>query len=389
MEGDVMLVSKVNNKNNCYKLKGSLKKNGIDCWRYFFYGTSRSTDEKRCFYIELMVENPAISPDAIVLNRIDSPKLSEEDLQRSLLGIAPEKNEKSSDTRLPSFVVVRSGVLGNKSKQLKNYFKFTDLKIAKKGFDIKVSDILFTDSKLQGKLSVPRVGMNNRTASISESGNISWNLNYERLQDSSPVSTKDDKHWFPSGIKIAFSGEIILDDEVYSVSPKNCFGYADKNWGKTLCEPFFHISSSKLTSIFSGKCLQNACFTVQGPFDNTVSALIYFDDESFEFGDSKKYSNYEAVFNCIQTPNEEKKLHWSVSLHNKNLVLDIDIFCTDTEMVVRDYELPYAENKILKILTGVAGTGEIRLYKKSKKSIELIQDCIIDNTLCEYGCLDS
>ena len=54
-------------------------------------------------------------------------------------------------------------------------------------------------------------------------------------------------------------------------------------------------------------------------------------------------------------------------------------------MLVRDYELPYGNHKVQKILSGSEGNGELRIYKKIKKNLELIHHAKIENCVCEYG----
>ena len=54
-------------------------------------------------------------------------------------------------------------------------------------------------------------------------------------------------------------------------------------------------------------------------------------------------------------------------------------------MFVRDYESPAGGRKVLKLLGGGTGTGEIRLYKQIKKNLELIEHATVTNAVCEFG----
>ena len=82
-----MSVSKKAYKSNVCKLKGSLRKNGFDRWRYFFNGINSASGEERLFYIELMAENPALSYERAVLpQREEEKKLDADDLQAALAG---------------------------------------------------------------------------------------------------------------------------------------------------------------------------------------------------------------------------------------------------------------------------------------------------------------
>ena len=63
----------------------------------------------------------------------------------------------------------------------------------------------------------------------------------------------------------------------------------------------------------------------------------------------------------------------------------MDVYCPASELFVRMLELPEGGRTVLNLLCGGSGTGEIRLYKKVKKNIEIIEHAHIANALCEFG----
>ena len=69
-----------------YNLQGSLKKNGINIWRYVFNGVEKGTGVERLFFIELIVLNPYLSPSNIVLGFDSRVSVSSEQLQNVLAG---------------------------------------------------------------------------------------------------------------------------------------------------------------------------------------------------------------------------------------------------------------------------------------------------------------
>ena len=101
--------------------------------------------------------------------------------------------------------------------------------------------------------------------------------------------------------------------------------------------------------------------------------------------DSPKRS-YQALWDISQTPDKEnkEKLHWSVSASNRTYVIDVDMFCSAEELFVRSWEIPEGNRKVLKILSGATG-GEIRLYRKIRDSLELIEHAHIATALSEFG----
>ena len=42
-------------------------------------------------------------------------------------------------------------------------------------------------------------------------------------------------------------------------------------------------------------------------------------------------------------------------------------------------------SKVLKLLVGGSGTGEIKLYRRIGKSLEIIEDAHVAFALCEFG----
>lgn len=384
-----MAVTKKSLKNNHYRLKGSLKKTGFDSWRYYFSGTNSTTGEERFFYIELIIENPMISQNSVILFQKPEVKINSEDLQRALSGNLQLNSSESSG--LPSFCAVRAGVYGAFPKQLNQFYPVSDFKSAKKEFNIQVGDCQFTDSILKGSVSVSKEMSRSFPEYMSDIGRLEWNLQYERSIDFKPlIGKKESEAWFPTGLATRFSGRISLDGSEYVVVPEKCFGYSEKNWGKSYPIPYLHVSSSKLTSEFTGKLMRQSGFTVQGNYFDLPCVHCSFEGKNYSFGKTMDSKILNSNWNCIRGPmnDDEEQLHWTVSISNKKTILDIDIFCPVSSMIVRDYELPEGNHKILKVLSGGSGLGEIRMYKQFKNSIEMIQHAKVENALCEYGVLD-
>lgn len=390
LKGLFMAISKATIKKNGYKLKGSLKKSGFDCWRYFFTGKNIITAKEECFFIELLIENPSISPDNFVLIQKSRPKIKQEDLQAVLYGNMEIKNQNAEETVVPSFVAVRAGIYGDNRKQINRFYNANELQIDKKRFFIQIADSLFSDDTLNGSLTLTKSDSEEYPEYMSQSGSIHWNLHYEQIIDFPEISANVESNWLPAGILTYFSGRIVLDDQEYSVTPKLCFGYSDKLWGKNLPVPYYHLSSNKLTSYFSGKLIDNATLAVKGIYDEKLCVICKIDETEFNFSMNGKFKKYSVVYNCSPVPGEEddEQLHWTISLASKKYVCDIDVFCSAKLMLVRDYELVEGNHKVQKILSGGNGYGEFRIYKKIKKNLDLIHHAKIENCICEYGSID-
>ena len=113
-----MNVSKKSSKINRYQLAGSQKKNGLNIWRFVFNGTEKITGRERKFFIELSMLNSGLSPDEAVLGFKARVNISAEDLQNVLAGSVSAKNIQSESYVVPSYIVLRAGVLGPEAKQL-------------------------------------------------------------------------------------------------------------------------------------------------------------------------------------------------------------------------------------------------------------------------------
>ena len=290
-----MSVSKKAVKNSGCKLKGSLKKCGFDRWRYFFNGINSASGEERLFYIELMAQNPALSYERTVLPQTEeAPKLDAADLQAALAGNIETKPAQGQKV-IPSYACVRAGVFGSRPKQLNRFFPNSEFVAAKRGFDVKAGGCAFSDNQLHGVLAITEVEARSFTEWKSAAGLMEWNLKYERDFDAPEVFTKDSKHWLAGGLTARFSGMVTLDGQEYAVSPDHSFGYVDKSWGTALPIPFMHISSSRLTSIFTGKVMKDSGFALEGDYDGKLAALAKFEGEYFGFGPGQNTKKYAAA----------------------------------------------------------------------------------------------
>ena len=82
---------------------------------------------------------------------------------------------------------------------------------------------------------------------------------------------------------------------------------------------------------------------------------------------------------------EENLLHWSVSLHNKEWVIDVDVYCKIKDLFNRSIELPENSRRIMNMLEGTTGTGEIKLYKRIGNTLEQIEHANLVKVVCEFG----
>ena len=384
-----MLAKKMNG-NGRYMLKGSLKKNGYDSWRLVFSAFCDQTGEERTFFIEFFVINPALSPKECVLgfkNRLPS---SEADLQYALAGTQAALNANQEQLVQPCYAMARAGCLGVNGKQMSCYYPTEQIYTGKSGFIISVGSgdkaCTLNDKSSVGNIRVSYADLNEYPEMLCNAGSITWNIQFERNVAFVPDYSSKVSSWAVLGANCTCNGMVTLDGESYTIIPEKSYGYFDKSWGRDFVFPFFHLNASNLTSIISGKRLEKSCFVVNGVYEDRLSVLALIDDNDIEFH-ADKSKRYSGTYECTEMPEDEDgvKVHWSVSVHNKKYVLDIDVFCHTDAMFVRDYESPAGGRKVLKLLGGGTGTGEIRLYKQIRKNLELIEHATVSNATCEFG----
>jgi hypothetical protein len=140
-----------------------------------------------------------------------------------------------------------------------------------------------------------------------------------------------------------------------------------------------------MVSKITNRKLESSCFIAQGFAPGKITVCLVLGGVRLTFKPSR-FKAKPHISGCVKN---EDKIHWTASVQNRQYLLDIDIFCLTSEMKLRNYDSPNGQEVFLSLLTGATGTGEIRLYKRRKKSLELIEHADIENAHCEYGGKDA
>ena len=383
-----MAVSKQNNRNNKYKLRGRLKKQGFNRWRYICTGQDSETGEEAHFFIELCIINPAQSPNNISFGYQPELPDNEQNIQELLTNATLSTPVAKSQ---PSYVCVRAGICGTQGKQINNFYPINELSSGKDTFSMKVGPCLFTDTQLEGKVSLSGPDTELHPEFFSDSGTIAWKIKYEREIDFTSYYNGKGLAWIPTGAKTTFTGSLRVNNKQYILSSIKNSGYSDIAWGASYPEPFFHLSSSSLSSVITGRKLTNSCFAIQGLYNNKLCVYADFENQKLSFVPHPLLHRYEATWECNESPESKdgKRLHWSVSVNDKHYIIDIDIYCKTTELFVQTCETPKGNNTLLKNLCSASGYGEIRFYKKVKRTVEMIEHAHATNVFCAYGTTDN
>lgn len=391
------MIAKKIRQNEKLKLKGVQRKNGFDRWRFITNGISSITGEEKTFFIEFYCVNPALSPKTPVLgfkNRYDTNMAA--DLQFALAGTDAAKNFTSQLIVSPSFFLIRAGSLSTVCRQYNNYYAFDDVDYKSDDYIVLVNpnqeknkQCYLSENKIIGSVCVSQKDLVDHPEYLGNVGSMSWNLSFTRVLSFDTEYKSKEINWAVLGGKTDFSGTIIFNDEEFNIDSKKSFGYYDKNWGRDFSSPFFHISSSFITSQISGKLLQNSAISVQGEYNNRLCIFVCIEGKKIEFHADKR-KKYNVVYDCQEITDDDlgPKLHWSCSVQDKKYVIDVDVYSRTKDLFLRDYESPSGERKVMRVLSTGTGSGRIKLYKIVKKSLELIEQAEISKCVCEYGNLE-
>ena len=362
-----MGISRENRKKNRFMLRGAMKKNGFDMWRHSFTGYNKLTGEIRSFFIEFYIVNPGVS-------------LKEVSFGSGLL---------SSQELKPSFFMVKAGSWGKDGKQLHSFFPIGDISINKRKLEIKSNTFVVTENELSGSVEVSFSKASSHPEYLCTSGSMSWNLKMDKKIPFVAKKIKSDTklHWFAQGAKTIYGGTVVFDGIEYVVVPQKSYGHADKFWGKKLSNPWLWLSSSNLTSLITGQNLNHSCFDIGGVsvVNSKPKGLQLFftnQNQSYDFSPSGFLKKDKINFNFTQ--NDEVG-HWTVTAENSKFLLDVDIFCKKNDMIFMNYINPDGSAPHKTLWSGGSGSGEIRLYKKINKSLEIVEHARVENCGCEYG----
>lgn len=348
------------------------KKNIYQCWRHTFTGYHKLTGETRAFFIEISLVNPKLSPQSVVFG------LSQQiDTHKRIMK--------------PSYVMIKAGAYGKGGKQINQFYPVDQLRFARKRFELKVGESYFSESELRGFVYMS----NNDSAApeyMSDSGGMKWNLQFQNLI---PCAVKSeflrttqlrDIQWKIPGCKTQFAGNILFDGEEYVVHPQKSYGHVDFFSCSDFLNSSVWISSNNLISLISSKRLQHSCFEVGGFFgrekNKKIIVCFFHEGTEYKFNISNDFLKNKVSFDYYEAGN---LCHWNVTAQNRKILIDIDITCNKDNMILLNHESPIKVPKLNRFLSGGNASGEIRLYKKVQKSLEIIEQARIENCNCLYG----
>ena len=358
-----------------FMLTRGQSKKGYDWWWHSFTAYDEQTGESKPFFIEFFLVNPyygGLEP---------------------VFGQLPE-NQKNNIK--PSYLMVNAGTWGENAVQLHRFFGWDNVLIHKKApFSISADDCYLDEHTTRGHICVTENDCKNHPEYMCDYGEISWNLNIKKLVAFNVGYGAGklfralqifEMFWHAEGMKSQFSGEIIFNGKKYIVRPDDCYGYADKNWGKDFTSPWVWLSSNNLKSELTGKKLSDSVFDIGGGrpkagpivLNRKLLSAFWYEGKCYEFNFSKFWTFTRTKFECKETDTE---VIWHIeqkTLFNKMVT---DVSCKKKDMLLINYEAPNGKKLHNRLWNGGNGKGTVCLYHRNK----LVDRITAENIGCEYG----
>lgn len=364
-------------RRDAFMLKGALAECGYDWWWHSFTAHHSVTGEEKGFFIEFFTCNPALGEDEPVLGQL-------------------RENQKAD--KKPSYLMVKVGAWGEDATQLHRFFGWNHVRVSQEvPFCIEAEDCLLSETKTQGTVTV--TDAKNHPEWMCGDGSMSWNLAIHKeiaynvgYGASRPLreSGAFEMFWHAEGMKTRYEGTVVYNGETYVVNPDNCYGYADKNWGKDFTSPWVWLSSNHLTSKKTGKALTDSVFNIGGgrpkighlALNRKLLGAFYYEGESYEFNFSKFWTLTHTRFSCEET---KEQVIWHVEQATPLHRMVTEIICEKKDMLLIQYEAPDGAKRHNRLWNGGNGRGIVKLYETKHGTERMIDEVIAENVGCEYG----
>ena len=373
------MFNKKDERRNACMLTGKFKKRGYDWWWHSFTAVNNTTGQEVPFFIEYFLCNPALAKETPTLGQLPQNK---------------------ADGTKPSYLMVKAGCWGKNKVQLHRFFAWKDVNLhGKAPYSVSADDCFASDTKLLGSINISEQDAASHPEWMCDAGSMSWNLELDK-QVAFNVGfgasalfralKAFEMYWHAEGMKTLVNGTITLNGESYTVKKENSYGYADKNWGCGFTSPWVWLSSNDLVSNVSGKRLTNSVFDIGGgrpkvfgiALERKLLSAFWYEGKPYEFNFSKFWTGTKTTFSYEETAEE---IVWHVEQQNHHALMRTEMKCKKSDMLWVNYEDPDGNKRFKKLWNGGNGYGNVKLYKRHGKKLELIDDITVGHLGCEYG----
>lgn len=301
----------------------------------------------------------------------------------------------------PSYFLIKAGVLpsadGKQGRQLHRYFGIHELSRTLQPFTLQAEECFCSEQRISGSVEVSVKEARHRFLQ-TDAGTMDWNLEVHKTISchtgfiASPVFTALnalDSFWHGEGIQCYYRGQVALDGQVFHVTTEDCYGYADKHWGRAYNSPWLQFASCHLHSERTGKDLKHSALALDGchskflciPLRRKLNLQLTYTGEDFDF----TFANI-LKFPRIAWDSGEKKGHlvWHIKARNHDMLLKLSISSRLRTMMPMNYETTDGRRYRQPILCGNQGLGWIEIYRRTPAGLQLLDKLTIRDGLCEY-----
>ena len=360
-------------------LHGPLAHHGYDWWWHSFTAQDAETGEDKPFFIEFFICNPALAQDTPTFGQLPENRAA---------GIPP------------SYLMVKAGTWGKDPFQLHRFFSLRKVRIhGDAPYEVEAADCYASETRLKGSIAVSPEEAAAHPEWMCDAGELAWDLELDKqiafnvgygagklLRDAEAFAM----YWHAEGMKTAFSGTILCNGRKYTVTKEKSFGYADKNWGRDFTSPWVWLASSCLKSKRTGEMLPNSAFDIGGgrpkiyfvPLDRRLLGVFYYEGKEYDFNFSHVWLNVKTEFSFEE---KEDLVCWHVRQENRHAVMETEVFCRKSDMLLVNYEAPDGSKKHKRLWNGGNGWGTVRLYDKTEKTLRPVDEIEATHIGCEYG----
>ena len=356
------------------QLFGPQAHQGYDWWWHSFTGYDALTGKAKPFFIEFFLCNPASGCDEPVFGQLPENKAA---------GVKP------------SYLMVKAGAWGEDAAQLHRFWGWKQIMVDwGVPFSVEAGDCFLTEDRTHGQVRVENASRHPEW--MCDDGQMVWDLRIRKITAFNVGFGADEvfRHaeafemfWHAEGMKTEYEGEVIWNGRRYVVRPEDCYGYADKNWGRDFTSPWVWLSSNNLTSEITGKKLTDSVFDIGGgrpkvgpvALPRKLLSAFWYEGKPYEFNFSKVWTRVHTEFDCRET---DTQIIWHVEQHSASGRMITDVTCEKKDMLLVNYESPDGAKRHNRLWNGGNGVGTVQLYDPQGNLVDRIH---AENIGCEYG----
>lgn len=365
---------------NAYLLSGSLSRKGYMRWWHSFSGTCPKTGERKVFFIEFMIMNPALGQDQPVLGQLPSNK------KRRIK---------------PSYVMIKAGAFAGSDAspavQLHSFYPVNSLKIALNPLVIQAGDNFYSENHIYGLVNVPHEEARRRSHMCDE-GCMEWDLEVNksischtgRLAGPFFCAVQAlETFWHGEGIKTQYRGSVALNGKMYEVEPLESYGYADKHWGRAFNNPWLQLACCRLSSERTGKELKSSALAVDGccprflmfHLRRKLILQLTYEGEDFEIN----FSHWRPG-RCKWTSRQTSKRNiLQIAAWHKDYIIKVTAACPVGETLKMNYEAPNGSLPQSSLLATGSASGKVLVYRRTPEGKELVDTLLMENAFWEFN----